>query len=208
MSGRSLLVMLPGAQFGPQDFVKFGFVASLDRSGTAMDAVVADIPHDAYLDGDVAPLLHARFVAPALARGVSRIWLLGISLGGMGALLTARAALAPIEGLILLSPFLATRGTIADVTRAGGLARWTPPPARSTDLEIGLLSWLQSRPFAKPGTPVVHLGCGREDQYAAASHILAEQLPYSHVAIVPGGHDWPTWEKLWHGILETRPFDE
>ena len=57
--------------------------------------------------------------SPALARGVTTIWLAGISLGGFGALRYAEAHREIVEGLLLLSPFLGSRGLIAEVAAAG-----------------------------------------------------------------------------------------
>ncbi len=198
------LVMLPGAQCSPADFAAHGFIEALD--GLDVAVVAADLPSETYLDGDVAPALHARVIEPLLSRGPTRLWMLGISLGGMGALLSARAALAPIEGLILLSPFLGTRGIVASVSAQGGLSGWQPPVAGPDDIEIGLLTWLKSRPFAERDAPAVHLGCGLEDRYAPASRLLADMLPPDCVHFERGGHDWPSWRSLWITILDTGPF--
>lgn len=206
MTARTVLVMLPGAQFTRTDFAEHGFIAALDRPGRAVEAIIADLPQSRYLEGDVAPFLHQQVIAPILAQGPARLFLLGVSLGGMGALLTARAGLAGISGLLLLAPFIGTRGSVAAVTAAGGLDRWTPPPVGPDDVEIGLLTWLKSRPFGQRGCPILRLGCGQGDRYAAASQILAAQLAPECATFIPGGHDWPTWERLWHMMLDADPF--
>ncbi len=205
---RTLLVMLPGAHLSPSDFARHGFLTDLHARKGTVDAVAVDLKPDDYLDGEVGEHLHRAVIGPALEQGYQRLWLLGISLGGMGALLYARAHLAKVDGLILLAPFLATRGTIAEVIAAGGLAAWEPGPLSSTDLERGLLMWLKSRPFARGTGPRLLLGHGRADRYADASRLLAEHMPPDRLAVAEGGHDWPTWTTLWRQLRENAGFDD
>ena len=193
----TLLVMLPAAHAEPGDFAQQGF---LDALPPGVEALPAPLRPADYLEEDLAGRLHAEVIAPALRRGPRPVWLLGISLGGMGALLYARTR--PVAGLILLAPFLATRGTIAEVTEAGGLDAWNPGPLAPHDLERGLLAWLRGADLAGMG---VRLGYGSADRYVAASAMLARRLPPERVTIAEGGHDWPTWVTLWRRILATRP---
>ena len=203
---RILLVMLPGAGFAPDDYQTHGFLDAVDRPGWSVRPVVAPVPEQRALEPGLATWLHETCIAPAMREPFDQLWLLGISLGGMGALRSLRANLAPISGLILISPFLGTRGTIAEVTRAGGLERWTPGPAGPDDIEIGLLTWLKTRPLAAPAAPTIHLACGTADRFAAASRLLADQIPPAHVHFAEGGHDWPCWTRLWHDLLDRDPF--
>jgi alpha-beta hydrolase superfamily lysophospholipase len=69
--------------------------------------------------------LHDAVIAPGMARGYRRLWLLGISVGGMGALLYTAARFASVDGLVLLAPFLGTPGTLAEVSAAGGITAWS-----------------------------------------------------------------------------------
>ncbi len=196
------LVMIPGAYFRSDDFAAHGFLAALGRHGCPMDVVVADLPTEAYLAGTTSPWLHANIVVPALARGYRRLWLLGISLGGMGALLYAQELPEVTEGIILLAPFLGTRGLVAEVETAGGLASWDPGVIAPRDIERRLMAQLRT---AVP--PRLHLGYGASDRYAPASRLLAARLPPDRVVVADGGHDWATWERLWREILSTAPFD-
>jgi len=119
---RPLLIMLPGAGIEAAAFSENGLVAALHEQEPAVDIAALRPDITLYLDGGFVEALHRAVVEPALAQGYTRIWLLGISLGGMGALLYASAHGALVEGLILLAPFLGTRGTLAEMTKAGGLA--------------------------------------------------------------------------------------
>ena len=200
----TLLVMLPGAGDGAQDFVRHGMLAALRASGAPVDMIAADARSGDYLDKSVIPRLHEQVITPALARRPQRLWLLGISLGGMGAALYARAHPGEVAGLILLAPFFAVRGVIAQVTRAGGLDAWAPGSI-ADDEERQLLAWLKAYRLDAPGAPAIHLGYGTTDRYAPASLLLAARLPAVQVATCDGGHDWPTWRLLWQRMLSHGP---
>jgi S-formylglutathione hydrolase FrmB len=201
--GRRLVVMLPGADIRPGDFESEGFVPALRERSWPADAVALDLDLADYIEPGFPAQLHESVVAPALRQGYTRISLMGISLGGMGALLYARAHPKLAGSVILLAPFLATRGTIAEVVAAGGLAAWQPGRPTTAGFENSLLAWLQSPRFQAPILPRVILGYGTEDRFAAASVLLAAMLPRERVIAISGGHDWPTWERLWRRIVDT-----
>jgi pimeloyl-ACP methyl ester carboxylesterase len=203
---RIALVMLPGAGDRAQDLVEQGFVRALRQRGLAVDAVVADAQFVHYLERRVVTELERDIIAPLLTRGLARIWLMGISLGGTGALSYARAHAGSIEGVILLAPFLGTRGLIAEITQAGGLLRWQPGTIAPEDDERRLLAWLRQYRAGDPALPRICLGYGTEDRYAPASLLLAQQLPERQVMAIPGGHDWLTWLNLWECWLDSDVF--
>lgn len=203
---RALLVMLPGAKATAQDFFAQGFVGEVRARGMALDiaAVDADLGH--YLERTFTARLAHDIVEPALAKNTRRVWLMGISLGGGGALTYAREHPAQIEGVIVLAPFLATTGTIAEVIRAGGWPHWDAGAIDADDGERQLLAWVQAYTQGKTGTPQIYLGYGTEDRFVAASELLAQRLPPGHVVSIAGGHDWPTWSNLWRTMLERKLF--
>ncbi len=203
---RALLVMLPGAKAGAQDFVDHGFVREIRKRGLPLDIVAVDADLELYLERTFTAQLAQHIIEPALANTTRRIWLMGISLGGGGALTYAREHPAQIEGVIVLAPFLATTGTIAEVVRAGGWSGWNEYAMDADDDERQLLGWIKAYQPGVPGTPAIHLGYGTDDRFVAASALLAQRLPPEHVVAMAGGHDWPTWAKLWQRLLERDLF--
>jgi len=201
-----LLIMLPGAGIGPREFSEQGMVAAVHALGLAVDIVVARPDLTLYLEDGVTEALRRAVVEPALARGCTRIWLLGISLGGMGALLYASAHAAQVEGVVLLAPFLGTRGTAAELARAGGLRAWSAAHSAATLPEQRMLTWLQVHLAGREQTPKLYLGYAELDRFAAAHRMLAECLPPERVAVTAGEHDWPSWTSLWHQLLGRAPF--
>ena len=188
----TLLVMLPGADMHAEEFQANGF---LDGEGP-VDRIAVETGMECYLDEVSVALLHDQVIAPAHVRGTVNIWLVGISLGGMGALLYAQTHPDRIAGTILLAPFIGSRGLIAEVERAGGLRHWQP--ANLSTAERRLLAWLG----AGQGLPDMHLGYGTDDRFAAAHRLLADLLPAERVVTAPGGHDWPTWCRLWQTLQQ------
>lgn len=201
-----LLVMLPGAGIDAADFAAQGLVSAIHRRGLPIDVVATRPALDLYLDGTMATELQRMVIAPAQVQGYRRIWLLGISLGGMGALLYASAHPEAVEGIVLLAPFLGTQGTVAEVAAAGGLGYWKPEGSAATATERQLLLWLQQFLVAPPMRPIVYLGYGLADRFVHGHTMLAERLPRERVVTTAGGHDWETWSALWQAVLDTKPF--
>ena len=204
-SAEILLIMLPGAGIEAADFATHGMIAAMQEHIPNVDIIVAHPDMGLYLEDGVTDILHNAVIAPAVARGVTRIWLLGISLGGMGALLYASAYQQNIEGIILIAPFIGTRGTTAEILRAGGLTAWHAENSNATVSEQRLLLWLQTHLATPEAYPKIYLGYALQDRFAPAHKLLAQQLPPERITTAPGGHDWPSWRTLWQQLLAFVP---
>ena len=206
LDARILLIMLPGARDTPEDLASHGFIRAIRERSLAVDVVAVDAHLGYYLERTVAERLEQDIIASARARGYKRIWFMGISLGGLGSLIYARAHPGEVEGEVLLAPFLSNRGLIDDVIRAGGLDRWQPGEIAADDEERQLLAWLKAYRTDEPRLPKIYLGYGTGDRFAPASALLATRLPVGQVATIEGGHDWPTWFNLWNQLLDKGLF--
>lgn len=191
----TLLVMVPGAGIAAADFAAEGL---LPATTPRFSAVAVDPGMDSYLDGSVERRLLAGIDEARHAAGASRVWLAGISLGCQGILRCVRQRPGLAEGVVLLTPYLASTGIIAEIVQAGGLRRWTPA---TPDPERALLAWLRATDL-----PRIMLGLACADRFAATGTLLAELLPSTNVVSVPGGHDWTSWRALWRLVLDRRPF--
>lgn len=205
---RSLLLVLPGAKNTPQQLVEKGFIRELRTRKLPVDVLVLDAHADLYLEpADIERVLH-HTLNEVRSHGYHRIWLLGISLGGSGAMICVTQRTKEINGVFLLAPFLGTRGIIAEVEAAGGLRCWQAGEIGSRDYERRLLSQLQSYTSEPRRLPATYLGYGSEDKYRGASTMLSKLIAAHRVAVVPGGHDWETWLALWGKLLDKQPFAE
>ena len=199
---RVLLVMLPGAYDVPQDFVTHGFIETVRERALPIDVVAVDSHAGYFTSHTIVDRLHQDVVVRARSRGYQSIWFLGISLGGYGSLLYAMDHAQELAGIIVLAPYLGTRGVIAEIEHDGGLAGWVPGEVAADDHERRLLVWLKQSRSADAKRPPIYLGYGADDRFAAAHRMLAARLPPEQVWVLPGGHDWPTWKALWDAMLD------
>lgn len=190
------LVLLPGAQMHPADVEQAGLPALLAHSGVALDLLVPDLHLDPTGRTDACARLALEVLAP-LATRYRRLWLAGISLGGLLALRHAQTAPGGLHGLCLFAPYAGSRLTTNAIARAGGLRAWQPTAAQAADPEFAL--WLDLR-AGRPHLPTF-VGWGRGDRFAASMAALADCLPQAARQQVDGGHDWDAWRPLWRDAL-------
>lgn len=198
--GECLAVLLPGRFGGPRSFEKADFAAAARRHGVEIDLVAADAHLGYYRDRSVVVRLREDVVRPARATGYREIWLVGASLGGVGALLYARDHAEDLSGVFALAPFLGDKALIEEIRRQGGPRSWQPGEVGEGEDFRRLWSWLIRR-AADPAAPPLYLGFGNEDGFAASNRLLAEVLPEQRVLSAPGGHDWKVWRALWERFL-------
>jgi len=199
-----LAVMLPGAYDRPRDFIRHGFVEALGAQRYAVDVVLADA-HLRYIEnGSMVTRLHDDIVQPARDAGYARIWLVGISLGGLASLALTMRHPELIAGVVAIAPYLGSPQTLQQVAAAGGAERYADQRHDPNDLEALLWTWLGHTDGAQRSA--LHLYTGSDDRFIAAHRLLAQLLPPDHVVEVPGGHDWPPWEQLWQRWLARAPW--
>ena len=206
-SARVLLVALPGAGDRVGTYDKHGLVESLRETGMSVDMLEVDA-HTGYYFGERTLLqrMEEDVLAPNRER-YDEIWVVGISMGGIGALLTAWTYPEDIDGLVLMSPYLGRRKTLRQISEAGGIAAWQPPEQaedEAWDIEI----WRMLKQATEGDKELeLYLMYGDKDLGVRAHHMLAEALPAERVKVTPGGHAWSTWSTLWTELMADRPFE-
>jgi pimeloyl-ACP methyl ester carboxylesterase len=194
------LILLPAAYTGPEDFLRAGFVDAVRARQLNVDVTLAALEFGHVTDRSVVARVHEELLAPALGRGCA-VWLGGISLGGYVALCCAASAPNSLAGLCLFAPYLGSHIVTSEIA-AAGLAAWSGLHAAEDDDERRVWRFIQHR--TSMGTPPIHLGLGREDRFGPRHALLAAALQPAEVDIVAGGHDWPTWRRLWENFLDAR----
>jgi pimeloyl-ACP methyl ester carboxylesterase len=192
------VVLLPPASSAPEDFVAAGFAEAVHTRRLDLDlSFVALELHDVS-DRTLVGTVVEEFIAPARARGTP-VWLGGISLGAYLALCCAEREPGALAGLALFAPYLGSYLITGEIARAG-LASWTETEGAGDDEERRIWRFLKNRKTQ----PLLHLGLGREDRFAERHRLLAAALGPGQVDTVAGGHDWPTWRRLWDNFLDGR----
>ena len=197
---RLRVVMLSAAYTKPVDFVHEGFVGAVRERGLDVDLVFARPGLLEQREREVAERLRSEFLAPARAQGVA-LWLGGISLGGYAALCCAVEHATELAGLCLFAPYLGSHITTGEIRRAGGIGNWRTPELADDDYERRIWRFIAAQ---ERSVPAIHLGLGREDRFLERQRLFADALDTECVNIIPGGHDWPTWRRLWENFLDAR----
>ena len=213
------VVLLPGSFDHPRDFARHGFADTLKQRHPDLHIVSVDAHMGYYRNRSVVQRLQEDVVGPLKEEGY-RVWMAGISLGGLGSLLYAQQSSEQpqlaLEGLVALAPFLGHDGLIRDLQDAGGALEWQPPdplPEPKGRATVGyslwpwLVDWHEQRQQSGSEMPNIVLAYGLEDSFAPAGEQLAALLPDEHVFIHSGGHDWDAWRPLWKDVVEAGVFD-
>lgn len=175
----------------------------------AADVMLVDANVSYYYDQSFVQRLSDDVLAPARSAGYTAIWLVGISIGGFGALTHELSRPGLVNGIVALAPYLGRRPLGAEIQKAGGLRAWKAPETPSDDeVDRKLWPWLQQYASPQPAghaLPPLYLGYGLADRFAANHQLLADVLPEGHVFTTEGGHDWPQWSRLWRSLLAVLP---
>ena len=203
-----LIVLLPGIYDRAVSFERNGFIEAARSGGLKADFVAVDAQYSYYAEQIITDRLHQDVMVPAKLYGYREIWLVGISLGGYGALLYERSHPGVATGVLLLAPYLGPPELIASVKSGDEVAKWHEMVAGSEPTAAELWAWIAAAPTDMPKFFNVHLGYGTGDRYAAGHELLASQLPRARVFSISGGHDWQTWRALWDKALARGTFDD
>ncbi len=195
------VLMLPAAYATPSDFVQHGFARAVRERSLEVDLVFAGFDLQQVSDRSFCTRLHAEIILPSRALGCA-VWLGGISLGGYLALCCAEQYSGELAGLALFAPYLGSHLVTGDIERAQGVEGWRPAEEPAEDDDERRL-WRFIRTLRR-GSLAVHLGLGSEDRFARRHRLMAAALAPASVDTVAGGHDWPTWRRLWDRFLDAR----
>jgi hypothetical protein len=199
---RVLVLLLPTISGKGLGYETHGFIEAVRVKGFKADLKILDVNPIIYLKGRIIEVLKKELVDPAKASGYKKILLVGISLGGRGALLYVTQSSEDIDGVVVLAPFIGGSFITDAIEKAGGLQRWENCPLYEWDYACDMWKLLKDYLSDPEKQGKVILGYGTEDGFANSNRLLSEQLPPENVFTVPGGHDWVTWKLLWIEVLD------
>lgn len=190
------LVLLPAAAARAVDFEREGFLTALESHRVSVRVVRSEVPVDIYAADGIVALLRNEVLEPLRADG-GRVWVAGISLGGMTALACAEAHRDLIDGVYAIAPWPGPRPLWNGIPAAGGLVAWAASQRRPFDDERRVWRWLGQ---GAVGCEVV-IGHGRDDRFREGQQLMGAALDPARRFVVDGAHDWPAWRALWHRFL-------
>lgn len=203
----TLIVFLPGIFSGPHYYVLKGIIGDVKKSGLPMDSVAVDAHSGYYRDESLFFRLSEDIIKPARKEGYDNIWLVGVSLGGLGALLHAKQYPDSIDGVVALAPYFGGKEIQTEIKAAGGFRMWKPVQQLDPqDRYRSILLWLQQYYANNQKKPAIFLGYGRDDRFSDFLDMVAEIMPGDHVITLPGGHFWKTWRNIFNVYLEKDIF--
>jgi pimeloyl-ACP methyl ester carboxylesterase len=203
-----LFVFLPGRGDRAGDFVRRGFVALAKGYIPGLDCVAVDATIGYYLDGSVADRLQREIIEPARTRGYHEIWLVGVSMGGLGAFFHERSYPGEVTGMILLAPFVGDDPKLfAEIDAAGGPVPWAySQPAVSAErnkakFQSELWRFLGRLRMDRDPQLQIWVAYGDADRLRPGIERLIGLIPPGCVSRLKGGHTWEVWTKGFAGIL-------
>lgn len=199
-ASHTLVLMFPGVGDDGDAYVDQGFVERLQAARKGVDVVTVDARRQYFAARTLLARVDKDVLRPARQRGYTRIWIVGLSMGGVGALLTARHFGNDVDGLVLFAPYLGRHRIIARIGRAGGVRKWKPPVGKTT-WSVDLWRWIRGYGEGKR-RPIIYLASGTEDMWAKAHKLIGEIIPPEHIFSGPGGHAWTVWSPLWTKLLD------
>jgi pimeloyl-ACP methyl ester carboxylesterase len=206
--GQRLFVFLPGRRDRAWDFVRHGFVTMAQRRVSGLDCVAVDATIGYYFDGSVADRLHREIIRPARALRYHEVWLVGVSMGGLGAFFYERAHPGEITGLILLAPFVGEdRKLFKEIDAAGGPAAWAAAqavsavPGSKATYQRDLWRFLGRLPSSPERRLQIWVAYGDHDRLLPGIERLRTVIPSERVFQLAGGHTWEVWKAGFDKIL-------
>lgn len=200
-----LVVMLPGRGDNLDSLARRGVAQMIHRQWPDADVILTGLTMPFYLQGRAAERLHDEVIAPARGRHYDQVWLAGISLGGLGALMYDRAYPGQVDGLLLVSPYLGDKPIYREIEAAGGLHHWQPGPVQpfrpdtyQREIWRSIQQWSGNPARARS----VWVAYGDRERFRGRIRMLATELPADHVFEMHGHHNWTLWEPAMRTLLE------
>ena len=189
-----LVLLLPGFNDAPQKFVEHGTVDLIRTCNPGANITGIDAHFGYYRKRNIDLRLNDDVVDPAIQSGIDQIWLLGISMGGMGSIIYRSFYPEKLEGVVLMAPYIGDWDELSLYLDDREQAEQEVDP----DF-IKIWDGLTSIPVDNPS---ITLAYGEEDGLRPQIEWLAGLLPERRIVGAPGGHKWKVWKKLWPEALQ------
>jgi len=125
-SPKNMIVFLRGRGGSHEDFASKGFVDAFKMRKLPYDMIAPNAHLGYYIGETLVARLKADIIDPIRAKGYENVWLVGASMGGLGALMYSRFHPEDVEGILIISPFLGYDKIVSEIESQGGVRQWDP----------------------------------------------------------------------------------
>jgi len=201
-----LIVLLRGYGNDIHYFEQQGWIRKLQQRYPEYSIIVPDLHFGYYKEGIFSERLYADVIKPAKQRGVKSIWLAGISMGGLGAIMTSEFSPKDIGRLFLFAPYLGDGTIQTQIKDKGSLVKWNGQSSDEDKWQYKMWSYLKRTTESKNAAIPVYLGYGEQDDMPGLQY-LAASLPEQRLITLAGGHKDGVFTALFEQMLERGFFD-
>ncbi len=199
---KKILVVLIRGFGGSKDyFDTHGWISASKGRPRHVDYVAPNAHPGYYATKSFIERLRQDIIKPARQEGYKEIWLVGISVGGMGSILYSHAYPEEIKRIYFFAPYLGDGEVQNEIRAAGGIHKWSMANENVSKWQYHI--WQRLKTIVEDPQKKVKLYIGYGDQDKLNGHdLLAEYLPKDHVVKIPGGHKDVIFSRLWTIMLE------
>lgn len=204
-----LVIFLPGLGDEVGAFERAGFVELLFASTDFADAVVPDAHLGYYLDRSIDERIYRDILLPYERQGYSEFLVVGVSLGGLGAIRLRHEFGSRVSGIVLIAPFLGNRSVVDAIQHAGDIRTWRRQLGdRQPDVDENI--WVMVEDLINQESDEIEctiIAFGTGDKFERANRLLGQSIPEEMSFTANGGHNWTTWSSLWADILQSEGWE-
>ena len=204
-----LIMFLPGRGDEMSAFESAGFINSLHQSNRVADSIVIDAHMGYFLDGSLPKRIYFDILLPFHKIGYKRFIIVGVSLGGYGALWINHEYNNLISGVVLFAPYLGREPLIEKIDSYGAIHLWRSQLDHQPEPDEQVWLWVDD--LSDGGRRQIDramLAVGERDKFSEAAELLSRSIPDSQVFKNDDGHNWTTWHSLWVEILKSQSWEQ
>lgn len=197
----NLFVFMRGLGGNHGSFAKAGMVEAVTLRKVPYDMIAPNAHFAYYSERTLIERLHEDIILPATRQGYTNIWLVGVSMGGLGSMMYLREQPEYIDGIFLIAPFLGYDAILDEILASGNVRQWQPGEYDpDDDWERMFWHWIKED-VADQQTIPIYVGFGEDDEYAKGQKLFSTVMPTGRVIRIDGGHDIKTIKSLWEIFL-------
>lgn len=190
----TLVVLLHGRGGEADNFVRYGAVDEIRSCNPGVNILGVDSHFGYYRDRIIEQRLREDIIRPARENGTREVWILGISMGGLGGLVYRQRNPDDIEAVILMAPYLGDWDELEVYLEK--------PAAEHGELDQDFVEIWNRLGASANRHPDLTLAYGEGDSFNNQHRWLAGLLGDQRVVSGPGGHNWKAWQPLIPEVLQ------